>query len=49
MTKFQDKGRLLKVTREKQEVTSKGAPLRLAADFSMRGSKPEENGKKYSE
>ena len=35
MTKFQDKGRLLKVTREKQEVTSKGAPLRLAADFSM--------------
>ena len=35
MTKFQDKERILKATREKQEVTYKGAPLRLAADFSM--------------
>ena len=34
MAKFQDKERILKATREKQEVTYKGAPTRLAADFS---------------
>ena len=35
MAKFQDKGRILKAAREKQEVTYKGAPIRLATDFSM--------------
>ena len=35
MVKFQDKDRILKAAREKQEVTYKGAPIRLAADFSM--------------
>ena len=35
MTKFQDKERILKAAREKQEVTYKGALIRLAADFSM--------------
>ena len=35
MTKFQDKERILKSAREKQEVTYKGAPIRLAADFLM--------------
>ena len=35
MAKFQDKERLLKSAREKHEVTYKGAPIRLAADFSM--------------
>ena len=35
MAKFQDKERILKAAREKQEVTYKGAPIRLAADFSM--------------
>ena len=34
MAKFQDKERNLNVAREKQEVTYKGAPIRLAADFS---------------
>ena len=34
MAKFQDKERLLKAAREKQEVTYKGAPIRLATDFS---------------
>ena len=34
MAKFQDKERILKKAREKQEVTYKGAPIRLAADFS---------------
>ena len=35
MAKFQDKERILKAAREKQEVTYKGAPIRLAPDFSM--------------
>ena len=33
MAKFQDKERILKAAREKQEVTYKGALTRLAADF----------------
>ena len=33
--KYQDKERILKAAREKQEVTYKGAPIRLATDFSM--------------
>ena len=35
MEKFKDKERILKAAREKQEVIYKGAPIRLAADFSM--------------
>ena len=35
MAKFQDKERILKAAREKWEVTYKGAPIRLAADFSI--------------
>ena len=35
MAKFQDKERILKAARGKQEVTYKGAPIRLATDFSM--------------
>ena len=35
MAKFQDKERILKAAMEKQEVTYKGALIRLAADFSM--------------
>ena len=35
MAKFQDKERILQVAKEKQEVTYKGAPIRLAPDFSM--------------
>ena len=35
MAKFQDKERILKAAREKQEVRYKGAPIRLAADFPM--------------
>ena len=33
--KFQDKERILKAAREKQEIKYKGAPIRLATDFSM--------------
>ena len=35
MAKFQDKERILKAAREKQEVTYKGAAIRLATDLSM--------------
>ena len=37
MAKFQDKERILKAARgkKKKEVTYKGAPIRLATDFSM--------------
>ena len=35
MANFQDKERILKAAREKKEVTYKGAPIRLASDFSM--------------
>ena len=47
MANFQDKERILKAAREKQEVTYKGAPIRLAADFSMETLQARENGKKY--
>ena len=35
MAKFQDKERILKAAREKQEVTYKGTTIKLATDFSM--------------
>ena len=35
MAKYQDKERILKAAREKQEVTYKGAPIRLAPGFSL--------------
>ena len=35
MANLQDKKRILKAAMEKQEVTYKGAPIRLTADFSM--------------
>ena len=35
MAKFQDKERILRAAREKKEGTYKGAPIRLATDFSI--------------
>ena len=35
MANFQDKQKILKAAREKQDVTSKGVPIRLGTDFSM--------------
>ena len=35
MAKFQDKERILKAEREQKEVAYKGAPVRLATDFSL--------------
>ena len=34
MTKITDKERILKATREKQQIIYKGTPIRLSADFS---------------
>ena len=46
MAKFQDKERILKAARGKKEVTYKGAPIRLATDFSMETPNTEEKEKK---
>ena len=35
MANYQDKESIVKAAREKKEVTYKGAPIRLATDFSM--------------
>ena len=35
LAKFQEKERILKEAREKQEVIYKGTPIRLTADFSL--------------
>ena len=35
MAKFEGMESILKAAREKKEVTYKGAPIRLATDFSM--------------
>ena len=48
MPKFQDKERILMAAREKQEVTYKGALIRLAADFSRETLQARWDGKKYS-
>ena len=34
LTKIKDKEKILKATREKQQITYKGIPIRLSADFS---------------
>ena len=34
MTKIKDKEKILKATREKQQITYKGTPIRLSADLS---------------
>ena len=36
MTRFKDKGRILKATGEKQGVTNKGAPIRFASDYATK-------------
>ena len=48
MANLQDKDRIVKAAREKQEVTYKGAPIRLAANFPKENLQAEENGQKYS-
>ena len=48
MAKFQDKERIIKEAREKQEVTYKGDHIRLADDFSVEMLQAMREGKKYS-
>ena len=45
MAKFKDKERILKAVSEKQQVTYKGAPIRLVADFSKETLQARRNGK----
>ena len=40
LTKIKDKEKLLKATREKQQITYKGTPIRLTADFSAETLQP---------
>ena len=39
LTKIKDKEKLLKATREKQQITYKGTPIRLTTDFLSRNSR----------
>ena len=48
MANFQDKERILKAAREKQEVIYMRAPIRSAADFSMETLQARREWKKYS-
>ena len=48
MAKFPDKDTILKAVREKKEVTYKGAPIRLATDFSMETLQARREWQKYS-
>ena len=48
MAKFQDKERILKIAREKQEVTYKEALIRLADNFSIKMLQERREWQKYS-
>ena len=48
MAKFQEKERILKEAREKQEVIYKGTPIRLDADFSVEMIQDRRECQKYS-
>ena len=47
LTKIKHKENILKAAREKQQVTYKGIPIRLTADFQQKFCKPEGSGKIY--
>ena len=48
LERLKDEERILKAAREKQIVICKGAPTRLASDFSTETFRPEGSGEKYS-
>ena len=48
MAKFQDKERILNAAKGRQEVTYKGAPIRLANEFSLETLQARRDDKKYS-
>ena len=45
LTKTKHKERILKAAREKQQITYKGNPICLTADFSAETCRPEGNGR----
>ena len=47
LTKIKDKEKLLKATREKQQITYKGTPIRLTADFSAETLQARRSGTVY--
>ena len=47
LTEIKDKEKILKAAREKKQITYKGTPIRLMADFSEKLCRPEGNGMKY--
>ena len=47
MTKVKDKERILKVAREKQQITYVGTPIRLSADFFCRNSADQKEVAQY--
>ena len=47
MAKVSDKERILKAARKKQNVTYKGTPIRLSADFSTETLQARRNSKRY--
>ena len=49
MAKLKDKKRILRVSREKQEVTYKDAPIKLAADFSTETLQARRKGQEISQ
>ena len=47
LTKTKDKEKILKATREKQQITYKGILIRLSADFSAEALQARGSGMKY--
>ena len=47
LTKIKHKEQILKAAREKQEITHKGIPIRITADFSIETLQARRDGKTY--
>ena len=47
LTKIKDKDKILNATRRKRQITYKGTPIRLSADFSTETLQARRNGKIY--
>ena len=47
LSKIKYKEKILKAAREKQQITYKGIPIRLTADFQQKLCKPEGSGRTY--
>ena len=47
LTKIKHKEQILKISREKQQITYKGIPIRITADLSIETLQARENGRTY--